>query len=109
MDKKARFRDTYGFTRRPQKADMIQGVKEAAVTKTTAVLASVALVIAALLGGCATTLHPERVNQPVENRGDLDLPLVIGNLAVPGGTLFLIHDVGNGSIYKPKEPAPAKP
>lgn len=60
------------------------------------------VVLVALAAGCASVIHPERVNQPAENRGDIDIPLAIGNLAVPGGTLFLIHDFYNGSIYKPK-------
>ncbi len=73
---------------------------------------AVAAILGLVMAGCASTLHPERVNQPVEKRGDVDIPLAIGNLAVPGGTLFLIHDIRNGAIYKPKvdpaaAPAPA--
>ena len=60
------------------------------------------LLVAAIGAGCASTLHPERVNQPAANRGDIDIPLAIGYLAVPGGTILLIHDVNTGAIYKPK-------
>ena len=68
------------------------------------------VVLVALAAGCASVMHPERVNQPVENRGDIDIPLAIGNLAVPGGTLLLIHDLHNGAIYKPKvDPAAPAP
>jgi len=69
-------------------------------------------VLAGLAAGCASTMHPERVNQPVENRGAVDVPAAIGDLAVPGGTLLLIHDVNTGAIYKPKtesKPKPATP
>lgn len=66
---------------------------------------SLLLILAVIaVAGCASTLHPERVNQPKENRGDIDLPLAIGDLAVPGGTLLLIHDFRTGAIYKPKVP-----
>ncbi len=61
------------------------------------------LLLAVCAAGCASTLHPERVNQPVENRGGVDLPLAIGNLAVPGGTVLLLYDMHTGAIYKPKE------
>jgi hypothetical protein len=64
------------------------------------------VLLAAAAAGCASITHPERVNQPVENRGDLDVPAAVGNLVVPGGTLLLIHDFHNGSIYKTKTPAP---
>ena len=61
-----------------------------------------AAMVCIAVAGCASTLHPERVDQPVENRGDVDVPLAIGDLAVPGGTLLLIHDFHTGAIYKPK-------
>ncbi len=58
-----------------------------------------------VLGGCASTLHPERVNQPPENRGSVDLLSAVGDLAVPGGSLLLIYDIHNGAIYNPKNPS----
>ncbi len=68
-----------------------------------------AAILGLMMAGCASTLHPERVNQPVEKRGDVDLPLAVGDLAVPGGTLLLIHDIHTGAIYKPKVEPAAKP
>ena len=74
-------------------------------------ICAIFLLLALAAGGCATTLHPERVNQPVSQRDDVDNISAIGDLAVPGGSLLLIYDISNGAINKPKvDPsAPPKP
>lgn len=63
-----------------------------------------------LLGGCATIYHYERVGSPPQDRGDIDMGMLILDCAyvlVWGiGLIGLFVDFMTGAIYIPKAHQP---